>query len=217
MPTHNRHAIGPTIPAAWTSRVRGRWCSTAAMASPNPSSCCRRPKRRCRARHWPTTLPPAPAPPAPVAATPTAPPPPAPAIAAAPAPIVAAAPPPIAAIAPPPPPAAAPHAQAIPPAPAPAVAAAPPKTAPPLAEGKGYRLQLAAVRSPEAAKQIWDRLKRQHGDVLGGLAYAEQRVDLGERGIFYRVQAGPIADAAKAEQECRELKRRGVGCLLVRP
>jgi cell division septation protein DedD len=159
--------------------------------------------------------PPPPAPPAPAAATPTAPPPPAPATAAAPAPIVAAAPPPVAAIAPPP--AATPHAQALPPVPAPAVAAAPPKAAPPPAEGKGYRLQLAAVRSPEAAKQIWERLKRQQGDVLGGLAYAEQRVDLGERGIFYRVQAGPIADAAKAEHECGELKRRGVSCLLVRP
>jgi hypothetical protein len=43
------------------------------------------------------------------------------------------------------------------------------------------------------------------------------RVDLGDRGIFYRIQAGPVADAAAAERTCNELKRRGVGCLLVKP
>lgn len=127
-----------------------------------------------------------------------------PATEAAPAPVIAAAPP----VAPP-----AIQREAQPP-PAPIVAAAPP---PPAAEGKGYRLQIAAVRSPEAARQEWERLKRLHGDVLGALGYAAERVDLGERGIFYRIQAGPIADAAKAKRECGELKRRGVGCILVRP
>lgn len=91
------------------------------------------------------------------------------------------------------------------PAPAPAVA------------GRGYRLQVGAVRSPEAAKQEWERLKRLHGDVLGDLGVSTERVDLGQRGIFYRIQAGPIADAAKAERDCNELKQHGVGCILVRP
>ncbi|MGO8914906.1 MAG: SPOR domain-containing protein [Stellaceae bacterium] len=147
--------------------------------------------------------PPPAAPPPPSPATPAAAPPPAPVVAAPPAPIVAAAPPPAAAREPP--------AKAL----APVVAAAPPP-APPAAAGKFYRLQLAAVRSPEAAKQEWERLKRLHGDVLGNLSLSAERVDLGERGIFYRIQVGPIADAAKAEQQCGELKRRGVSCLLVR-
>jgi cell division septation protein DedD len=135
-----------------------------------------------------------------------------------PPPATPAAPPAVATAVPPPvtPPAAPREAQPPPPAPAPVIAAAPPP-APPAAEDKRYRLQLAAVRSPEAARQEWERLKRLHGDVLGALDYAAERVDLGERGIFYRVQAGPIADAAKAEQECAELKRRGVGCILVKP
>ncbi|HXZ01207.1 MAG TPA: SPOR domain-containing protein [Stellaceae bacterium] len=129
-------------------------------------------------------------------------------------PATPAAPPVVAAI--PPAPVTPPAAQReAPPAPAPAAAAPPPAL--PAAEGKGYRLQLAAVRSPEAARQEWERLKRLHGDVLGALDYAAQRVDLGERGIFYRIQAGPIADAATAERECGELKRRGVGCILVKP
>ena len=122
-------------------------------------------------------------------------------------------------LAPPEPVAPAPPVAAAPPAPAPVAAAAPhaPPPPAPAAEGKGYRLQLGAVRSPEAASKEWERLKHAQADVLGSLGFAAQRVDLGERGIFYRIQAGPIADAAKAERDCGELKRRGVGCILVKP
>ena len=120
------------------------------------------------------------------------------------------APPPVAAAEPPAKPLPAPP----PPAPAPPAAAKPAVQA---AVGKGWRLQVGAVRSPEAAQQEWQRLKKQHGEVLGKLSLATERVDLGARGIYYRIQAGPIADAAKAEQDCSELKRRGVSCILVKP
>ncbi len=151
----------------------------------------------------PTVAEESPPPPPPASATPTAQTPP-PAVAAAP-PAPSPPPAPVAAVAPPPPP-------------APVVAAAPPPPpAAPAAEHRGYRLQIGAVRSPEAAKHEWERLKRRYADVLGRLDFAAQRVDLGERGIFYRIQAGPVGDAAQAEKDCSELKRRGVGCLLVRP
>jgi cell division septation protein DedD len=154
----------------------------------------------------PETPLPRPAPAEPPAETPAAPPP----GAAANAPATAA---------PSPPPPAAPSAAAPAPAPepkpAPAAAAPPPPAA--KAEAKGYRLQLGAVRTPEGAKQEWERLKREHRDLLGALGFSAPRVDLGERGVFYRIQAGPVADAAAAERDCRELKRRGVRCILVKP
>ncbi len=83
--------------------------------------------------------------------------------------------------------------------------------------GKGYRLQLGSVRTADDAKAEWERLKREQGDLLGALGLTVARADLGERGIFYRIQAGPVADAAAAERQCNELKRRGVGCILVKP
>jgi cell division septation protein DedD len=155
-------------------------------------------------------------------AAPSVPPAPALAIPAAPPP---AAPPPMVAATPEPPPAAPPApaprvtmATPAPPRPAPhppAAAAKPPAAR--VAAGKAYRLQVGAVRSADAAKQEWERLKRAHSEVLGGLTFSTQRVDLGARGIFYRIEAGPIADAAKAERDCSELKRHGVGCILVKP
>ena len=82
---------------------------------------------------------------------------------------------------------------------------------------KAYRLQLGAVRDPEAAKQAWARMKERHADLLGRLTFVAERVDRGGRGVFYRIQAGPFADEAHAARDCKELKRRGVSCILVKP
>jgi cell division septation protein DedD len=122
------------------------------------------------------------------------------------------------AVPPPAPPPAAPT-TAAPATTAPGVAAVPPPPAPPApaAAVTGYRLQLGALRSEDAARQEWEKLKKAHGDLLGGLNAAWPRADLGERGIYYRIQAGPVGDVAAAEHLCGELKRRNVGCILVRP
>ena len=100
-----------------------------------------------------------------------------------------------------------------------AVPAVPPVAATPAPRvvGAGYRLQLGAVRTEEAAKQEWQRLQRTEPDLLGKLSLTAARVDLGDKGIFYRIQAGPIADAAEAAQSCAALKSRNVGCILVKP
>ena len=99
---------------------------------------------------------------------------------------------------------------------APAAAVRTPAPAAAAPTGHGVRLQLGALKREEAARREWERLRRHHGDLLGGLAVATPRVELGERGTFYRIQAGPIADAAKAERLCGELKQRRVGCILVK-
>ncbi|HEX3497969.1 MAG TPA: SPOR domain-containing protein [Stellaceae bacterium] len=109
---------------------------------------------------------------------------------------------------------------AAPPAPSP-VAAAP--AAPPAAAlttpsaGGGYRLQLGAFRNPEGARQEWDKIHRANSDLLGNLTATWPRADLGERGTFYRIQTAPLSDGAAAERLCGELKRRNVGCILIRP
>jgi sporulation related protein len=151
-----------------------------------------------------------------------APPPPKPAVAAAAAPPVApaVATPPAQAAAPPPPPAAAPREtpagpaaasspQAKPASPRPAVAAAP------VAAG-GVALQLGALRSEAAAHQEWERIKRAHGDLLGKLSAKTVRADLGDKGVFWRIETAPIADRAAAVRLCTQLKQRNIGCLLAR-
>ena len=110
-------------------------------------------------------------------------------------------------------------AEALPPAapaamPLPAVPP-PPAAAAPEALKDALRLQIASLRSPEAAQSEWERVKRQNGDLLGAFTLTVVRHD-DQRGTFYRVQVGPVADTAQAERICAELKRRNIGCNLVR-
>jgi SPOR domain len=116
-----------------------------------------------------------------------------------------------------PPPAAIPQAQqsaAAPPGKTPSPQAAPPKTA--TAGVAGTRLQLGSVRGEEEARQEWERVKRKNADLLGTLSATPVRADLGDKGIYYRILTGPVADQAAAERICSELKQRSIGCIIAR-
>lgn len=88
----------------------------------------------------------------------------------------------------------------------------------PAANGSKYRVQLAAVRSPDQARQEWNRLRKKHPDLLEDLQLTVTTADLGpEKGIYYRLRAGPIADETAARALCAKLAERNMGCLVVRP
>ncbi len=80
----------------------------------------------------------------------------------------------------------------------------------------GVRLQLGAVRSEEVAREEWDRIKRRNSDLLGNLSAVAIRADLGGKGVYYRIQAGPVGDASTADRVCGELRQRHLGCIIVR-
>lgn len=83
---------------------------------------------------------------------------------------------------------------------------------------KEYRIQLAALRTHERAEAEWKRQKKAHPDILGALNLSVVRVDLGEdKGVFFRLRAGPLKDSASAKKLCGELAKRNVGCLVIRP
>lgn len=99
-----------------------------------------------------------------------------------------------------------------------APADAPPSAAAASARPGGYRVQLASVRDRAGATRTWTRLRKAHADLLGRLNPRIQRRDLGKpKGVFFRVQAGPLADAAAARRVCGALKRRGAECVVVKP
>ena len=127
-----------------------------------------------------------------------------------------------------------PQAAAGAPAPAKPAAKAPAETKPPVqakpaaqvqpaaavpseaAPGGSVQVRLGSLRTPEAAREEWARLKRENADLLGNLKANAVPIDLGDKGIYYRIVAGPFADTAAAERLCAELKRRNRGCILAR-
>ena len=92
------------------------------------------------------------------------------------------------------------------------------KAAAPPPAGGDFQVQLAAVRSPEQARGEWKRLRRKNGDMLGKLRLFITKADLGpEKGIYFRLRAGPLANEAEAKALCVILSERKIGCLVIRP
>ena len=79
-----------------------------------------------------------------------------------------------------------------------------------------YLIQIAALRSEEAAEGEWKRVSTRYANLLGAYSQKIVRADLGERGIFYRLRAGPLKDRSAAEELCESLAAENVGCLVVR-
>lgn len=84
---------------------------------------------------------------------------------------------------------------------------------------KGIKVQLAALSSKENAYRYFSQLKRKYPKLFSGHKDYIQKVDLGKRGVFYRVQVGNFYDQIRAEDFCakyvaKALKERA-DCIVV--
>ena len=77
-------------------------------------------------------------------------------------------------------------------------------------------MQLSSQRSEEQARATFNGLKQLYPGLLGDKTPNIQRADLGDKGIYYRVRVGPMADRAGAIQFCEELKSSGGKCFVTR-
>lgn len=80
-----------------------------------------------------------------------------------------------------------------------------------------FRIQLAAVKSQDAAQVGWKKMTKTHPDVLGGLTLNVVKVDRSAGGALYRLQAGPFSDRDTAEAACGKLKQKRQDCLVIGP
>lgn len=110
----------------------------------------------------------------------------------------------------------------LPPAPVPAS----PVTEKPVAEkpapeqkvtpADGVYIQLGSYSSGEKAKTGWAALQKQHSAQLSDKKMRTEKVDLGVKGVFHRLQAGPFAHADAAAKACDAVKKGGNGCFVVK-
>lgn len=96
----------------------------------------------------------------------------------------------------------------------PPVMLAPAQASPP---ADSFLIQIAALRSAEAARQEWLRLSKKHEDLLGSLKLTVVRADLGTKGIYFRLRAGPFMNRETAKSTCLSLAQRKIGCMVIRP
>lgn len=69
-------------------------------------------------------------------------------------------------------------------------------------------LHLSSLRSEQAAKREWGDLKRAFPDRLGTMDAEIRKTDLGDKGTFYRVLAGPLKSQTAAKEACAALKAK---------
>jgi hypothetical protein len=85
------------------------------------------------------------------------------------------------------------------------------------ASSGGYVVQVSSQRSEADAQASYRVLQGKYPSVLGSQSVLVKRVDLGEKGVYYRAFAGPFSSADQATQVCNNLKAAGgPQCLIQR-
>jgi cell division septation protein DedD len=88
--------------------------------------------------------------------------------------------------------------------------------APSAAETGSYLVQLSSQKTEADAQASYRVLQSKYPALLGNRQAIIRRVDLGEKGVFYRAQVGPFASAEEATDFCGSLKAAGGQCLVQR-
>ena len=81
------------------------------------------------------------------------------------------------------------------------------------------KVQLAAFKSSDSANAYWRDLNRKYPQLFLNLKYFIQRVDLGKRGVFYRLQVGYFRNQIRAEDFCikfiAQTRKKKNSCIIV--
>lgn len=77
-----------------------------------------------------------------------------------------------------------------------------------------YVVQLAAFSINADANAALEQTALKFSDAVGGNMLLVQRVDLGDRGIWYRLRVGYFATPDEAEEVCAEFQSLGQDCLV---
>lgn len=79
------------------------------------------------------------------------------------------------------------------------------------ASGTGnYFVQIAARNDQEAAMAAFATLQQQYVAVIGNHSPSVRKVDLGEKGVWYRLLVGPVETKSEADELCEKLKGAGM-------
>jgi hypothetical protein len=79
----------------------------------------------------------------------------------------------------------------------------------------GVRIQIMSAPNEDAVWGEWKQISKKHAAELGDLTPVVETADLGTKGIFYRLQAGPFETLDAAKERCGKLKDAGLDCLVV--
>ena len=77
-----------------------------------------------------------------------------------------------------------------------------------------FVIQLASASNRDAVAGAWASMQQRHPEQLGNLQLHIEEADLGDRGVFYRLQAGPVSSREAADSLCAALQAQQQDCLV---
>ncbi len=81
----------------------------------------------------------------------------------------------------------------------------------PLSDAKGHVPVVTTRKTQEEALKSISELQQKYPEVLGGRSIETRQVDLGAKGVWYRVIVSPPGSLEAARELCKQLKDRGSG------
>ncbi len=86
----------------------------------------------------------------------------------------------------------------------------------PAASAGGYVVQVSSQRSEQDAQASFRMLQGKFPSVLGSRSATIKRVDLGDKGVYFRAVVGPFSGSDDASRFCSDLKSAGGQCVVQR-
>ncbi len=78
-----------------------------------------------------------------------------------------------------------------------------------------FMVQVGAFAERAKAETHWASVKSKNSSALSNLNPSYMRVDLGSRGVLYRVRGGMIESREVADKVCADLKKNNQSCMVV--
>ncbi len=79
-----------------------------------------------------------------------------------------------------------------------------------------YKIQLASYRSEESAFTGWEKLSKKYKDNFKNQKPTIEKVNITNKGTFYRLQTGNFLNKKNAQDFCNKLKLLNLNCLVIK-
>jgi hypothetical protein len=78
-----------------------------------------------------------------------------------------------------------------------------------------YKIQICASKTESQALSEWNKALKNNRDLISKYKYHVNKVDLGEKGLIYKLYIGPFNNYNEANSLCKRLIKRKQNCLVV--
>jgi hypothetical protein len=82
-------------------------------------------------------------------------------------------------------------------------------------KGQKYKLQISASKTESHATKEWNKALKNNKDLIGKYTYKINKVDLGEKGVIYKLYIGSFSSYNEANSLCKRLLKRKQSCIVV--